>query len=98
MFSRRRKLFTGLVIAAASLLIVLGVLLSAPLWINANGVKREIAAFVHRTTGDTVALDRLELHFFPSIGVEVSRPRYVSAPLVELTAESAMVDLDTWSL
>lgn len=90
----RRVLVGGIAIASTLLLVAIGGLLSAPLWIDAGAVKKEIASLVLRATGDVVELDRLQLHLFPSISVEVANPRYTVADAADLTARLLIVDLD----
>ncbi len=86
------------IILSALVVVVIGVVLSAPLWINEAAVKREIADQVSRTTGDSVELDRLELRFFPLPGVVISRPEYSVPGMAEIQAQSAAVNLDLWAL
>src|SRR4026209_2221745 len=94
----RRILIGGLAVASVLLLAAIGALLSAPLWINTSAVKNEIAALVFRATGDVVQLDRLRLRMFPTVSVEIARPRYSAAGLGDIPAESAAIDLDLWRL
>ncbi|MGH8731574.1 MAG: hypothetical protein ACREVF_07650, partial [Burkholderiales bacterium] len=83
---------------SALVVVVIGVVLSAPLWINEGAVKREIADLVSRTTGNSVELDRLQLRFFPLPGVVISRPKYSMPGMAEIQAQSAAVNLDLWAL
>jgi hypothetical protein len=94
----RRVLIGCLTLSGALLLVVAVALLSAPLWIDSEAVKSEIASLVSRTTGDVVELDRLQLHLFPPVSVEVARPRYVVSSIADLAAESVVVDLSLWAL
>ncbi|HEX7811650.1 MAG TPA: AsmA-like C-terminal domain-containing protein [Burkholderiales bacterium] len=94
----RRVLIGGLALSCAFLLVIVAALLSAPLWIDSAAVKNEIASLLSRATGDVVELDRLQLHLFPPVSVEVARPRYTVADVTDLTAESVIVDLNLWNL
>lgn len=94
----RRVLIGGLAVASVLLLAALGALLSAPLWINTNAVKNEIASLVFRATGDLVQLDRLRLRMFPPVSVEIARPRYSVSGIADIAAESVTIDLDLWRL
>src|SRR3990172_394867 len=94
----KRFLRASAVIFAALVVVVIGVVLSAPLWINEAAVKREIAGLVARATGDSVELDRLQLRFFPFTGVVISRPKYSMPGMAEIQAHSAAVSLDLWAL
>jgi hypothetical protein len=84
--------FSALVVA------VIGVVLSAPLWIDEAAVKNEIAGQVSRATGDSVELDRLQLHYLPLPGVVISRIKYSMPGMAEIQAHSAAVSLDLWAL
>ena len=70
----RRILIFGVSIALAVLLVAMGVILSAPFWIDSNAVKREIASLAFRVTGDVVQLDRIQIRLFPPLSVEIARP------------------------
>src|SRR4026207_213659 len=94
----RRILIGGLAVASVLLLAAIGALLSAPLWINTDAVRNEIAALVFRATGDVVQLDRLRLRMFPPVSVEIARPRYSASGIADIAAESATIDLDLWRL
>jgi hypothetical protein len=94
----RRILIIGLAIASVVLLVALGALLSSPLWIDSNVVKSKIAALVHQATGDVVQLDRLQLHLFPPVSVEIAHPRYTVAGSAEVAANAAVIDLDFLAL
>lgn len=94
----RRVLVGGIAIASTLLLVALGGLLSAPLWIDADAVKKEIASLVLRATGDVIELDRLQLHLFPPISVEVANPRYTVPGIADLAARLLIVDLDLTAL
>ena len=90
----RRILIFGVSIALAVLLVAMGVILSAPFWIDSNAVKREIASLAFRATGDVVQLDRIQIRLFPPLSVEIARPRYTAAGSMEVAAENAVIDLD----
>lgn len=94
----RRVLVAALAIALTLLLVAIGALLSAPFWIDSAAVKKEIASLVLRATGDVVELDRIQLRLFPSISVEVTRPRYAVPDVAEVNAGTAEVDLAFWPL
>jgi hypothetical protein len=94
----KRAVIGCLAVAAALLLLVLGAILSAPLWIDSDAVKREIAQQVQRATGDTIELERLRMRMFPPIGVTVTGPRYRIADLADIEAQSADIDLSLLAL
>jgi hypothetical protein len=94
----RLLLIGALAVALTLLLAAIGALLSAPLWIDAAAVKKEIAALVLKATGDVVEIDRLQLHLFPPVSVEIAGPRYAVANVAEVTARSVTVDLSLWAL
>ena len=58
------------------ILLVLVALLSAPLWINEDLVKREVTQIISKATGGKGQFERIDLHFFPLPGVVVSGLRF----------------------
>ncbi len=94
----KRFLRVVAVIFAALVVVVIGVVLSTPLWINEAAVKNEIAGQVARATGDSVELDRLQLRFFPLPRVVISHLKYSMPGTAEMQAQSAAVSLDLWAL
>ncbi len=94
----KRVLIGGIAVASTLLLVAIGGLLSAPLWIDAAAVRKEIAILVLRATGDVAELDRIQLRLFPPFSVEVTGPRYTVPDVAEVNARTAEVDLAFWPL
>ena len=97
--SRLKHVLRGFAVLFSVLVVaMIGLVLSAPLWINEAAVKSEIAGQIARATGDSVELDRLQLHYLPLPSVVVSSLKFSRPGLASLRAESAAVSLDLWAL
>ncbi len=93
--NRTKKLILWLLAAAAlSIVLVLGVLLSAPLWVNQDAVKRQVAEAIAKATGGKAQFGRFELHFLPRPGANVTQLRFSLPGKVEVQAEAAAVELE----
>ena len=75
------------------ILLVFAVLLSAPLWINQAQVEREIVQIISSATGGKAQYDRIDVHFLPRPGAELSRLRFSLPGMLEVEAQSAAVDI-----
>ncbi|MFN0039374.1 MAG: AsmA-like C-terminal domain-containing protein [Burkholderiales bacterium] len=74
-------------------LLSVALLLTAPLWVNQSTVKREIEKVVASATGGRVQYDRIDLHFLPMPGAELTRLRFSLTGTVEVEAQSASIDI-----
>jgi AsmA-like C-terminal region len=93
--NRTRKLILWPLAAAALLIVVvLGLLLSAPLWVNQDAVKRQVTEAIAKATGGKAQFDRFELHFFPRPGANVTHLRFSLPGKVEAQAEAAAVEVE----
>ena len=92
--TRKRWLRWILVVCLTPILLVLAILLSSPLWINQDAVKREVTKLISNATGGKAQFERIELHLLPFPGVAVSRLRF-SHPgqVVEVETQSVAVDI-----
>jgi hypothetical protein len=90
-----RKRWLRWIIAACltPILLVLVVLLSSPLWLNQDLVKREVTKIILNATGGKAQFERINLHLLPFPGVVVSRLRFSLPGVVELETQSAAVDI-----
>ena len=77
----------------APILLLLALLLSAQFWLNRDVVKREIEEVIARATGGKAQYERIELHFLPLPGAELSRVRFSLPGTLEVQAQSATVDI-----
>jgi len=90
----RRRWLRWLVIALLTpILLLFAVLLSAPLWINQDRVKHEVIQIVGNATGGKVQFDRIDLHFLPLPGAELSGVRFSLPGTLEVEAQSAAVNI-----
>ncbi len=85
-------------VAGAVVLLIAAVILSAPLWFDAEGVKTRVIGRVSKATGGHTDFERIDLHFVPLPGVTVTRPRFSLPGLLDLEAQSASIDLDLLAL
>jgi hypothetical protein len=91
--TRTKKLLLRLVAPGALLLLLaLGIVLTAPLWINRSTVKLQILRRLSQATGGVAEYERLQVRFLPLPGVVAARPRLSLAGMVEIQAESIAVD------
>lgn len=97
MIPPRRLLLAGLAIAAFALAAIAVLLLSAPLWIDSDAVKRQITQLVERKTGSALRFERLRMGWMHPASVEIVRPSYRTDNL-RFEAGSAVIGLDAWSL
>jgi AsmA-like protein len=91
--TRRKWLRWILVVCLTPILLVLVILLSSPLWINQDAVKREVTKLISNATGGKAQFERIELHLLPFPGVGVSRLRFSEPGKFEVETESAAVDM-----
>jgi hypothetical protein len=80
-----------------ALLLLLGVVLSAPLWIDAAAVKAKVAAFVNKATDGQARIGRVDLNHLPRPASR-SQVRHFPPGRFEFEAKSASVDLDFLAL
>ena len=85
-------------VAGAVVLLIAAVILSAPLWFDAEGVKTRVIGRVSKATGGHTDFERVDLHFVPLPVVTVTRPRFSLPGLLDLEAQSASIDLDLLAL
>src|SRR5262245_65034986 len=90
---RRRWLLWLLIACLTPVVLLLAVLLTAPLWLNEQFVKREIVQLISKATGGTAQFDRIGLRFLPFPGVTVSGLSFSLPGKVELQAQSAAVEI-----
>ena len=74
-------------------LLLLAVLLSSPLWLNQELVKRELTKIISGATGGKAQFERIDVHLMPFPGVLVSRLRFSLPGTLEVEAQSAAVDI-----
>ena len=91
--TRKRWLRWILFACLTPIVLVLAVLLSSPLWLNQDVVKREVTKIISNATGGKAQFERIELHLLPFPGVEVSRLRFSLPGVVEVETQSAAVDI-----
>ncbi len=75
------------------ILLVLVILLSSPLWLNEDLVKREVIKLISNATGGKAQYDRIDVELLPFPGVTVSRLSFSLPGVVEVEAQSAAVDI-----
>ena len=85
-------------VAGMLVLLIALVILSAPLWFDAEGVKTRIVELLAKATGGNTHFERIDLHLVPLPGATVTRPRFSLPGLLDLEAQSASVDLDLLAL
>ena len=90
---RKRRYRWILAACLAPVLLLLALLLSAPLWVNQDVVKREIEQVIASATGGRAQYDRIDLHFLPMPGAELTRLRFSLPGTGEVQAQSASVDI-----
>ena len=91
---RRRRWLLWLVIACLTpVVLLLVVLLTAPLWLNEQFVKREVVQLISKATGGTAQFERIGLRFLPFPGVTVSGLTFSLPGQVEVQAQSAAVEI-----
>ena len=96
---RRRKVLVWITgVAGAAMLLIAAVILSAPLWFDAESVKTRVTDGISKATGGHTQFERIDLHFVPLPGVTVTRPRFSLPGLLDLEAQSASIDLDLLAL
>ena len=91
--TRKRWVYWILAACLTPVLLVLVVLLSSPLWLNQDLVKREVTKIISGATGGKAQFERIDLHFLPSPGVVVSRLRFSLPGTLDLETQSAAVDI-----
>ncbi|HTS53771.1 MAG TPA: AsmA-like C-terminal region-containing protein, partial [Burkholderiales bacterium] len=91
---RRRRWLLWLAIACLTpVVLLLAVLLTAPLWLNEQFVKREVVQLISKATGGTAQFERIGLRFLPFPGVTVSGLKFSLSGQVEVQAQSAAVEI-----
>ena len=91
--TRKRWLRWILAACLTPVLLVLVVLLSSPLWLNQELVKREVTKIISGATGGKAQFERIDVHLLPFPGVVVSRLRFSLPGTLEVEAQSAAVDI-----
>ena len=89
----KRRYLWILAACLSPVLLLVALLLTAPLWVNQNAVKREIEQVVASATGGRVQYDRIDLHFLPMPGADLTRLRFSLPGTVEVQAQSASIDI-----
>ena len=91
---KRKRRYRWILAACLSpVLLLLALLLSAPLWVNQDAVKREIQRVVASATGGRAQYDRIDLHFLPMPGADLTRLRFSLPGSVEVQAQSVSIDI-----
>src|SRR5215471_10060998 len=90
---RRRWLLWLLIACLTPVVLLLAVLLTAPLWLNEQFVKREIVQLISKATGGTAQFDRIGLRFLPFPGVTVTGLNFSLPGQVEVQAQSAAIEI-----
>ncbi len=90
---RRRWLRWVGVVCLTPILLLLAILLSSPLWINQDLVKREVTKLISNATGGKAQFEHIALHLLPSPGVVVSHLRFSEPGKLEVETQSAAVDM-----
>jgi len=85
-------------VIGALVLLVAALVLSAPLWVDAEGVKARVNEVVAQATGGHAHFEHINLHYFPLPGVTISRLRFSQPGLLDLEAQSAAIDIDLIAL
>jgi len=90
-----RKRWLGWILAGCltPLLLVLALVLSSPLWVNQELVKRELTNVIASATGGKAQFDRIDVHLLPFVGVTVSQLRFSLPGTIQVEAQSAAVDI-----
>ena len=96
--TRRKWLRWVLAAFLAPVVLVLAVLLSSPLWINQDLVKREVTQLILNATGGKAQFDRIDLRLLPYPGVKVLGFRYSMPGKVEAQTQSVAANLRLWPL
>jgi hypothetical protein len=81
-----------------ALLLLLGLILSAPLWIDAGAVKAQVVALVNKATDGQARIGHVDLDFLPRPGVALANPAFFLPGKVEFEAKSASIELDFLAL
>jgi hypothetical protein len=82
----------------APILLFAALLLSAQFWLNRDVVKREVERVIARATGGKAQYERIELHFLPLPGAELSRVHFSLPGTLEVQAQSASVEVELFAL
>ena len=91
--TRKRWLRWIFVVCLTPVLLVLAVLISSPLWLNQDWVKREVTKIISNATGGKAQFEHIDLRLLPFPGIAVSRLRFSLPGTVEVETQSAAVDI-----
>ncbi|HTS55645.1 MAG TPA: hypothetical protein VMH26_20440, partial [Burkholderiales bacterium] len=94
----KRLILWPLAAAALLIVLVLGLLLSAPLWVNQDAIKRQVTEAIAKATGGKVQFGRFELHFLPRPSATVTQLRFSLPGKVEAQAETVAVEIELLAL
>src|SRR5262249_55047201 len=90
---RRRWLLWLAVACLTPVVLLLALLLTAPLWLNEQFVKREVVQLISKATGGAAQFERIGLRFLPFPGVTVSGLSFSLPGQVDVQAQSAAVEI-----
>src|SRR5262245_55884734 len=88
----KRWLRWAIIAVLTPIVLLVVVLLTAPLWLNEQFVKREVVQLISKATGGTAQFDRIGLRFLPFPGVTVSGLSFSLPGKVDVQAQSAAVE------
>jgi hypothetical protein len=95
---RWRKPLAWIAGVAAAVVFLIGVaVLSAPLWLDTEGVRTRIVDSLAKATGGSAQFERIDLRFLPP-GANVTKPRFSLPDMLDLDAQSGSIDLDLLAL